>query len=259
MTSVFSDNGETPRFLLMLKLFFFTIFFLAGGLPAVAETIYSEAHDLETTGGIVVDELEYRSNGSGEALAVWNSDVFYGSRELKARWLFEGEWAPEAEKFESIENRLLVEKRVSDAFSVRAGIRIDTPEEGPAKNFGIFGFTQALSERLELESNLYLGEDTEVLLEMALGYEILITKRLRLSISTETLFVGSEDVQNGIGQGISSTETDLRVAYKISDTAFEPYIGIIHEREWGDTAYFSRESGDDIEEMMAVIGIRLEF
>jgi hypothetical protein len=40
-----------------------------------------------TTWGVQFEEFEYRYSDDDEELGVWNADLFYGTDDLKVRWL----------------------------------------------------------------------------------------------------------------------------------------------------------------------------
>ena len=48
----------------------------------------------------------------------------------------------------------------------------------------------------------------------------------------------------GIGSGLSTVEAGLRLRYEFT-AAFAPYIGVVHERSFGDTADFRPNEGED--------------
>lgn len=208
--------------------------------------------------GIEFDELEYRYTDSSERLAVWDGDFTYGSDALKFLWVTEGEWAPEENVLEEVVNRLLVTTRLSEPVYVSAGIRVDTPE-GPDRTFGAFSISGTPFQQLDLESNLYVGEDSRALFELEAEYELAITPRLALTGTQEALFAASEDVKFGIGEGLNSTETALRLSYAVVRENFSPYIGMIYEREYGETADLTRAEGEGIEEWVVLFGARLVF
>lgn len=207
---------------------------------------------------IEFDELEYWYTDSDERLAVWDGDFSYGSDALKFLWVTEGEWAPEENVFEEVVNRLLVATRLSEPVYVSAGIRVDTPE-GPDRTFGAFSVFGTPVEQLDLESNLYVGEDSRALFELEAEYELAITRRLALTGTQEALFALSEDARFGIGEGLNSTETALRLSYAVVKEHFSPYVGVIYEREYGDTADLTRAEGEGIEEWVVLVGARLAF
>ena len=57
--------------------------------------------------GAQFEEFEYRYSDHGEELATWNGDFFYGTDELKFRWLTSGEYAIEEQAYEGLENQIV--------------------------------------------------------------------------------------------------------------------------------------------------------
>ncbi len=70
---------------------------------------------------------------------------------------------------------------LSESCYIRAGIRLDTPPAGPNRTFAAFSLTKEALENLDLESNLYLGEDSEALVELDAEYELEISHRIALT------------------------------------------------------------------------------
>lgn len=222
-------------------------------------TASAESGSFGRSWGFAVDELGYEYSDSTDTLLVWDSDFYYDSGILTFHWLLEGEWAPKASAFEGVENRLLADSPISDSFYIRAGIRLDTPPGGSDRTFAVFSITGEALENLDLESNLYLGEDSETLVELDAEYELEITPRIALTGTLEALFAVSEDVEFGVGTGLNSTEASLRLSYSDAGEVFSPYVGVFYEREYGDTAELAQAEGDDIDAWVAVIGTRLAF
>jgi len=88
-----------------------------------------------TTWGVQFEEFEYRYSDDDEELGVWNADLFYGTDDLKVRWLTKGEYAIEEKAYETLENQLVGQVPISDFFDAKAGIRFDTPRvrTGPTR------------------------------------------------------------------------------------------------------------------------------
>ena len=62
-----------------------------------------------------------------------------------------------------------------------------------------------------------------------------------------------------MGKGLVSTETGLRLRYDLIDRAFSPYVGVVHERMYGDTADLAKAEGGGTEDWFAVVGARISF
>ena len=80
-----------------------------------------------------------------------------------------------------------------------------------------------------------------------------------LSATLDATVAFSEDEEIGVGKGLVSTETGLRLSYDLIDRAFSPYVGVVHERKYGDTADLAKAEGGGTEDWFAVIGARIAF
>ena len=178
--------------------------------------------------GIQMEELEYRLGEGDDRTAVWNGDAYVGTDELKLRWLGQGEYNTVTDTLERMENRVVLQKPVSDFFDVKAGVRLDTPD-GPDRWFGVLGITGLARQWFEIDADLFVSE------------------------------TGDASARLGVGSGLSGMEVGLRLSYDVVDRAISPYIGFVYERKFGDTADFAKAEGEDAAAWFAVIGTRLMF
>ncbi len=208
--------------------------------------------------GVSAEKLEYRYSDDDEELAVIEGDAFYGTDELKAVWLFTGEWEEEENAWETLENQFVGQIPVSDFWDAKAGVRFDTPE-GPDRTYGVLGFTGLAPQWFEVDTNLYVSEEGDASADFEAEYELLITNYWIMSATFETLLAFSEDKEIGVGKGLSSTELGLRLSYDLIGRSFAPYVGVAHERKYGDTADLAEASGGSTEDWFAVVGARVMF
>ena len=87
----------------------------------------------------------------------------------------------------------------------------------------------------------------------------LITNYLILQPSVEMDFAFSDDKEIGVGSGLNSIETSLRLSYDLIDRAISPYIGVAYERKLGRTKNIARAEDEDVEVWNLVIGIKFMF
>ncbi|MFL1467740.1 copper resistance protein B [Marinobacter sp. HN1S83] len=227
--------------------------------PVVAqEDPAKKTQTAKTFWGVSAEKFEYRYSDSDEELAVVEADAFYGTDELKFRWLFEGEWEEAHNAWETLENQFVAQTPVSDFWDAKAGIRIDTPE-GPDRVHGVLGLTGLAPYWFEVDTNLYVSDEGDASVDLEAEYELLITNYWIVSATFEGLLAFSEDREIGVGKGLNSTEVGLRLSYDLIDRSFSPYIGVVHERKYRDTADFARDSGGSTEDWFAVAGARLSF
>lgn len=208
--------------------------------------------------GVQFEELEYRYSDDDEELGVWSADFFYGTDELKFRWLSKAEYAIEEQAYEGLENQLVGQIPIADFFDARAGVRFDTPE-GPDRTYAVVGVTGLAPQWVEIDVNLYLSREGDTSAELDAEYELLLTNYWILAAALDATVAFSEDREIGVGKGLVSTETGLRLSYDLIDRAFSPYVGVVHERKYGDTADFAEAGGGSTEDWFAVIGARIAF
>ena len=205
-----------------------------------------------------MEELEYRQGDQSENLLVWDGDAFIGTDELKLRWLGKGEYDADGDVLETMENRLVLQKPISDFFDIKAGVRLDSPE-GVDRWFGVFGVTGLAPQWIEIDADLFISETSDVSARLGAEYELLITNRLILTPSGEIDVALSGDREIGVASGLNSIELGLRLSYDVVDRTFSPYIGVVFERKFGRTADFARDEGEDPSALFAVIGAKLMF
>ena len=229
------------------------------GLAAIAIPASSQAQETNLIFyGVQMEELEYRQGDQSENLLVWDGDAFIGTDELKLRWLGKGEYDADGDVLETMENRLVLQKPISDFFDIKAGVRLDSPE-GVDRWFGVFGVTGLAPQWIEIDADLFISETGDVSARLDAEYELLITNRLILTPSGEIDVAISEDREIGVASGLNSIELGLRLSYDVVDRTFSPYIGVVFERKFGRTADFARDEGEDPSALFAVIGAKLMF
>ena len=209
-----------------------------------------------TTWGVQFEEFEYRYSDDDEELGVWDADAFYGTDELKLRWISKGEYSLEERAYESLENQLVGQVPISKFFDAKAGVRFDTPE-GPDRTYAVLGVAGLAPQWFEVDANLYVSNEGETSAELDAEYELLLTNYWILSATLDATVAFSEDREIGIGKGLVSTETGLRLRYDLIDRAFSPYVGVVHERKYGDSADFAEADGGSTADWFAVIGARI--
>ncbi|ASK33896.1 copper resistance protein B [Alcanivorax marinus] len=209
-----------------------------------------------TTWGVQFEEFEYRYSDDDEELGVWDADAFYGTDELKLRWISKGEYSLEERAYESLENQLVGQIPISKFFDAKAGVRFDTPE-GPDRTYAVLGVAGLAPQWFEIDANLYVSKDGDTSAELDAEYELLLTNYWILSATLDATVAFSEDREIGIGKGLVSTETGLRLRYDLIDRAFSPYVGVVHERKYGDSADFAEADGGSTADWFAVIGARI--
>jgi copper resistance protein B len=239
-----------------MKKWLYPLFAVLCAVPAMKPALAQETEFLAY--GFQLEEFEYRFGDESEKLAVWNGDAFVGTDEIKLRWLGEGEYDTRASKFETLENRLVLQAPVTDFFDVKAGARLDSPK-GKSRWYGVLGLTGLAKQWIEIDADLFVSEIGDVSARLNAEYELLLTNRLILTPSADIDFAFSDDRKMDVGAGLSKVEVGLRLSYDILDRALSPYVGVVWERKFGRTADFHRDEGEDIESWYFAVGMRVLF
>ncbi|PAV24446.1 hypothetical protein CF392_16240 [Tamilnaduibacter salinus] len=104
-----------------------------------------------------------------------------------------------------------------------------------------------------------MSDEGDASAEVDAEYELLLTNYWILSATLDGTIAFSDDREIGVGTGLVSTETGLRASYDLIDRTISPYVGVVHERQYGNTADLTEAGGGDPENWFAVIGMRMVF
>lgn len=232
---------------------------MALALAAVAAAAPARAEMLDDAwfAAVRVDQLEYRAGGDSN-LAAWDLEASYGSDEWKLALESEAEYALRPDEFETLENRLVVRRMVSEFFDARAGLRLDTPH-GPDRVYGLLGFEGLARQWFEVDGDLFLSEKGDLSARFGAEYDLLITNRLFLQPVAELDLAASDDREIGQGQGLTAVELGLRLRYELVDRSVAPYVGVHWEKKLGETADIARAEGEDTDAARVVVGVKLLF
>lgn len=203
---------------------------------------------------IWVDELEGRDANGGTPFA-WDMSFWVG-RSLD-RFTVRTEGERESGNTEQAEIQLLWTRAVARWWDVVAGARADFAP-GSDQNWAAFGVQGLAPYRFEVEATAFISNGGDTAARLEAEYELLITSRLILQPQVELNWYGQSELQRGYGAGLSSGEAALRLRYEIR-REIAPYIGIVRERRWGNSADAARAAGLDTDDTSLVAGVRLRF
>jgi copper resistance protein B len=202
----------------------------------------------------LMDKLEYQDADDASVLS-WDASGWIG-RDINRFW-FRSEGERANGKTEEAEVQALYGRAVSPWWELVAGVRQDF-KPGSPQTWAAFGVQGMPLYGLETEATAFFGENGQSALRLEGDYDILLTNRLILQPTAEVNFYGRNDHERGVGSGLGNTEVGLRLRYEIV-REFAPYIGVTWNRNYGNTADFAHEEGDDNDEARFVAGIRFWF
>ena len=220
---------------------------------SLATTALAAAQDDPLLGLFLLDKFE-TTDADGDSPLNWEIDAWLG-KDLNKLWVkSEGEHI-NSETEQS--NELLFSRAISPFWNVQVGLRQDRASsvEREFLSAGVQGLAPYL---FNSSMSIVAGENEQFGLSAQFEYEAMFTQRLVLSSEIELDFWSENDPEMGIGSGISTTELGFRLRYEIR-REFAPYIGISWSKNYGDTADFAAEEGDESDSTLIVAGVRVWF
>jgi len=202
----------------------------------------------------ILDQFELRDTGGDNTLS-WSGQGWIG-KDLRKFWLkTEGERA--AGDTNEAELQFLYSKAIARYWDLQFGVRNDF-QPSPSRSWAVIGVQGLAPYFFETDVAFFIGESGRTALRFESEYELLLTQRLILTPEIEVNFYGQDDVDVGIGSGLSDLEFGLRLRYEIR-REIAPYIGVNWSKLFGDTKDFAAIAGESSSDTQLVIGIRLWF
>ena len=220
---------------------------------SLATTALAAAQDDPLLGLFLLDKFE-TTDADGDSPLNWEIDAWLG-KDLNKLWVkSEGEHInSETEQ----RNELLFSRAISPFWNVQVGLRQDRASsvEREFLSAGVQGLAPYL---FNSSMSIVAGENEQFGLSAQFEYEAMFTQRVVLSSEIELDFWSENDPEMGVGSGISTAELGFRLRYEIR-REFAPYVGISWSKNYGDTADFAAEEGEDFESTLFVAGVRVWF
>ncbi|MDF0541256.1 copper resistance protein B [Sphingobium sp. H39-3-25] len=211
-------------------------------------------------GGATLTQLmfnlaEYRIRKGRDGFR-WDGEAWMGGDINRVVIRTEGE-ATAGKGVDNAEIQALYSRAIGPYFNLQAGVRQDiTPN--PSRTYASIGVEGLAPYWFDVEATLFLSNKGDLLGRVEGYYDQRITQRLILQPRIELNLAAQDVPENGIGAGLSDAELGLRLRYEIA-REFAPYIGISHDRKFGDTARFARAIRDERSSTSFVTGIRFWF
>jgi len=205
-------------------------------------------------GSLLVDRLE-TVRTSGNTSAVYDLQAWYGRDYDRLALKAEGDI--EDGNLEEASTELLWSHAIASFWNTQLGVRYDSGE-GPNRGWLAFGIQGLAPYWFEVDVTAYLGTEVRSALSMEAEYDILFTQKWILQPRIEAEINGKDDIERGIGAGLSELAVGLRLRYEFQ-REFAPYIGVEWASTYGNTADLARAAGLNTTETRAVAGVRFWF
>jgi len=203
---------------------------------------------------VMIDQFETRVTDGDDPL-VLEGQAWFG-KDLNKFWL-----KVEAEQVggetEELEIQALYSRAIAPFWDFQVGLRKDINPK-PEKEFVVVGFQGLAPYFYEIDSALFIGDAGNVRIRLEAEYEILFTQKIILTPEIEVNFSSKDDVELGIGSGLSNSQIGLRLRYEFK-REFAPYVGVNWNNQYGNTADFTKSSGGKVSDSQFVVGVRAWF
>ena len=202
----------------------------------------------------LLDRLELVEADHGRGMA-WEGSAWLGG-DVQRLWL-RSEGHARAGKLERGDLEVLYGRGVRAWWDVLAGVRHEAGE-GPSRTWAAFGVQGMAPYKFEVSATAYLGQGGRSAARLEAEYDTLLSNRWILQWRAEADLQGQADPVLRRGAGLSAVEAGLRLRYEVT-RQFAPYVGIEHERLFGDTADLHRADGEAARDTRVVAGVRVWF
>ena len=216
--------------------------------------IFAGAIDDPVLTTVIIDQFEYSENDGVDTWAL-NGQGWIG-KDLKKLW-FKTEAEYSNSELEELEVQALYSKAIAPFWDVQFGIRQDFKPD-PSRAWGVIGVQGLAPYLFELDAALFIGESGRTAARLDAEYEILLSQQWILSPEVEVNAYGQDDLDLGIGSGLSDASVGLRLRYEFK-REFAVYGGIEWRKKFGNTADIAELNGESDSDSTFLMGIRAWF
>lgn len=199
------------------------------------------------------DRFEYDADSE---TGVFEIQSWYGTTFDRLTIKLEGDIANGS--LEESQTDLLWSHASSAYFDTQFGIRLDQYDVGTDRQWLAIGLQGLAPYWFELDMTAYLGKSGRTAFSLGAEYDLLFSQQLILQPSAELNFYGQDDIENGLGSGLTDTAFGLRLRYEIT-RQFAPYVGVEWASKVGQTADIARAAGESANDTRYVAGIKFWF
>lgn len=204
---------------------------------------------------ILFDLAEYLARRGGDGYR-WESDAWFGGDIDRLQIKTEGEGSF-GKSIDDFEVQALYSRAISPFWNAHVGIRHDIAPH-PSRSYAVVGVEGIAPYWLHLTGQLFLSDKGNVRVRLEGSYDERITQKLIFRPRFEMNLSAQDMPAIGVGSGLTSFELGARLRYELRKE-FAPYIGVEWSGQAGDTARYTRLSGDKPNAVNVVAGIRFWF
>lgn len=222
---------------------------------AAARAQLALEHGGGTAWKVMLSTAEVRPQSGDDAYA-WDGEAWYGGDQHRLVLKSSGEGVFGGD-LHSAELQALYSRPIGPYFDWQVGVRHDF-EPGPSRTYATLGFEGVAPYWFELEGAAFLSDKGDLSARLEGSYDFRLTQKLVLEPRAELSLAAQKVRELGIGSGVTDAEVGLRLRYEFK-REFGPYVGVMHERKFGETADLARAAGEDRDSTTFVVGVRAWF
>jgi copper resistance protein B len=201
---------------------------------------------------VIFNQLEGRWNGSNTEFR-WDGQGWVGTDYDKLRIKSEGTLSNGA--LEDGQDQFLYSRAITTYFDLQGGLRSDL-DSRPTRNWAALGIQGLAPYFFDLEITGFVSGEGHLAAKLEASYDLLLTQRLILQPQLEVNLYSKADPARLVGAGFSDIDTGLRLRYELS-RKFAPYIGVVYEGKFGQTASYAKRAGESTGDFRFVFGVRI--
>jgi copper resistance protein B len=203
---------------------------------------------------VIFSQLEGRFNGANTEFR-WEGQGWVGTDYDKLWIKSEGTLSKGA--LDDGQQQFLYGRAITTYFDLQGGLRSDI-DSRPTRNWAAFGIQGLAPYFFDLEVTGFVSGQGHLAAKLEASYDLLLTQRLILQPQVEFNIYSKGDPARLVGAGFSDIDTGLRLRYEFS-RKFAPYIGVVYEGKFGQTANFARRAGESTGDVRFALGVRVWF
>ncbi|TKW61114.1 MAG: copper resistance protein B [Blastochloris viridis] len=197
-------------------------------------------------------ETDYGAGPHGN-FGRWDLDGWIGTDENKLWLKSEGEQGKS--KLEDAEFWAMYSRNVATFWDVQAGIRHDEPD---STTYAVFGVNGLAPYWFETEAHMFVSDKGDVSARLREENDFLLTQKLIAQPYAEINLYAQDVPEKHVGAGISDGKIGLQTRYEFT-RKFAPYVDFSYGRKFGETAAIAKTNGEDNNEFIGAVGLRLMF
>jgi len=203
---------------------------------------------------VIFSQLEGRFNGANTEFR-WEGQGWVGTDYDKLWIKSEGTLSKGA--LDDGQQQFLYGRAITTYFDLQGGLRSDI-DSRPTRNWAAFGIQGLAPYFFDLELTGYVSGEGHLAGKLEASYDLLLTQRLVLQPQIEVNLYSKADPARLVGAGFSDIDTGIRLRYEFTRN-FAPYLGVVYEGKFGQTASYARRVGESTGDFRFVFGVRAWF